>query len=275
MTPWNRPVYWLLLVLVMLFPLLTSCATETQPAEKSNDHIEQHEKLNTEKEENQLKETKDASKEAEVVKAMVTNVVDGDTIDIQINGKEERVRLLLVDTPETVHPNKPVQPFGPEASHFVKQKLDNKEVRIEYDGPKRDKYDRLLAYVWVDGENFNQQLLEKGLARYAYVYNPPYTHADSMQEAESRAQQQEKGVWSIDGYVTEDGFLEEAPINEEPASTDDKGNLPYDPYGSDRDCSDFSSQEEAQAFYEAAGGPKEDPHRLDGNDNDGIVCENL
>ncbi|MFD1017580.1 thermonuclease family protein [Thalassobacillus hwangdonensis] len=211
------------------------------------------------------------------VDATVVNVVDGDTIDILVEGKEERVRLLLVDTPETVHPEKPVQPFGHEASTYAEEALNGEDVRVEYDGPERDHYGRLLAYIWVDGMNFNQLLIEEGLARYAYVYDPPYTHAASMKDAEKEAQQQSKGIWSIEGYVTEEGFVSEEQSAEAPSSESDdySGELPYDPNGPDRDCGDFSSQDEAQAFYEAAGGPASDPHGLDGNDNDGIVCESL
>ncbi len=150
-------------------------------------------------------------------------------------------------------------------------------MRIEYDGPKRDRYDRLLAYIWLDGEIYNQELIEKGLARYAYVYHPPYTHAEDMKTAENRAKRQQKGIWSIDGYVTDNGFRSKEQETSEPETPDspNTSGLPYDPEGPDRDCSDFSTQESAQAFYEAAGGPASDPHRLDGNDKDGLVCESL
>lgn len=82
------------------------------------------------------------------------------------NGNEETVRLLLVDTPETVHPSKPVQPFGPEASKFTKELMPaGSEVEVETGIGERDKYGRLLAYFYVDGKMVNKLLLEKGLAR--------------------------------------------------------------------------------------------------------------
>lgn len=285
MSSWIRPFRGLIVVLVLSISTLTAC-TETQPVEEEPEsQTEQpqdsEENASVEKEDEAPSEekSKESVKEKQPgdVDATVTNVVDGDTIDIKINGREERVRLLLVDTPETVHPDKPVQPFGPEASDYAKEMLSGKEVRFEYDGPKRDHYDRLLGYVWVNGENFNQQLLEKGLARYAYEYDPPYVHAASMKNAETRAKQQEKGIWSIDGYVTDEGFREDesSSVEETKASSTYEGSLPYDPQGPDRDCGDFSSQEAAQAFYEAAGGPAQDPHRLDGHDQDGLVCESL
>ncbi|GEN52830.1 thermonuclease family protein [Halobacillus faecis] len=285
MSSWIRPFHRLIVLLVLSISILTGC-TETQPVEEepeSQTEQSQSSEANafSEKEEEAPLEKESMASDEENqpgdVDATVMNVVDGDTIDIKINGREERVRLLLVDTPETVHPDKPVQPFGPEASDFAKEKLTGKEVRFEYDGPKRDHYDRLLGYVWVNGKNFNQQLLEKGLARYAYEYDPPYVHSAALKNAEKHAQQQAKGIWSIEGYVTDEGFREDesSRVEEMPASSPYEGNLPFDPQGPDRDCSDFSSQESAQAFYEAAGGPAHDPHRLDGHDQDGLVCESL
>ncbi|HLQ70198.1 MAG TPA: thermonuclease family protein [Bacillota bacterium] len=209
-------------------------------------------------------------------KATISRVVDGDTIEVNYNGSTEDVRLLLVDTPETVHPSKPVQPFGPEASKFAKDTLTSGEsVKIEFDGPKRDKYDRLLGYIWDDGENFNKQLLKKGLARYTYVYDPPYTHQEVFQQAETHARNNEIGIWSIEGYVTPDGFSSQSSESDSSDSGDSSPVSGYDPNGPDRDCSDFDTQQAAQAFFEAAGGPEKDPHRLDGTDNDGEVCESL
>ncbi|WP_051254556.1 thermonuclease family protein [Halobacillus kuroshimensis] len=205
--------------------------------------------------------------------AVVTRVVDGDTIRVEWNGAEETVRLLLVDTPETVHPDKPVQPFGQEASQFAKDTLTGKEVQLEFDGPERDKYGRLLAYIWISDTSFNELLLEKGLARYAYVYDPPYTHAGDLKEAEQEASDGEKGIWSLPGYVTEDGFAEGFEV--EQAEKRSSNNTKDTFEGFDKDCSDFDTQEEAQAFYEDAGGPGDDPHRLDGSDQDGLVCESL
>ncbi|MBA2175901.1 thermonuclease family protein [Halobacillus locisalis] len=207
--------------------------------------------------------------------ATVSRIVDGDTIEIEKDGVTETVRLLLVDTPETKHPTEPVQPFGPEASAFAESELLGKTVELEYDGPKRDKYDRLLAYLWVDGNNFNEQLLEEGFARYAYVYDPPYTHANSMMKAQNRAKEAERNIWSLPGYVTEDGFqYEEDPVDEGSGDDGSTYDGPFDPYGDDRDCGDFDTHEEAQAFFEAAGGPEEDPHRLD-RDGNGVACESL
>ncbi|HZH62092.1 MAG TPA: thermonuclease family protein, partial [Metabacillus sp.] len=107
-----------------------------------------------------------------LLNAEVTKVVDGDTLQVMIDGKKETIRLLLVDTPETVHPSKPVQPFGPEASDFLKEKVNGEEVQIELGIGERDKYGRLLAYVYHHNQMINKLLLEKGLARVAYVFEP-------------------------------------------------------------------------------------------------------
>jgi micrococcal nuclease len=219
--------------------------------------------------------------------ATVTRVVDGDTIEVSINGREDTLRLLLVDTPETKHPSEPVQPFGPEASEFAKDILSGKEVKLELNGPERDKYQRLLVYLWIGDKMFNQMLLEKGLARVAYIYDPPYTHYDAYLAAEAKAEKADIGIWSIEGYAHighEHGFHDEVVAttetetnkNTQTTNTSATSNtkLKYDPNGPDRDCGDFDTHAEAQAFFEAAGGPTYDPHRLD-RDKDGVVCESL
>jgi len=210
------------------------------------------------------------------IEAEVDRVVDGDTVSVHMNGKEETVRMLLIDTPETKHPNKPVQPFGKEASQFAKSKLANQEVELEIGTSKRDKYDRLLAYVYVDGEMYNKNVVRKGLARVAYVYPPNDKYVETLRESEEQAKKDNLGIWKHEGYVTEEGFRPDS-INKQEASNKENTSvtsLPYDPDGPDRDCGDFEKQNVAQAFFEAAGGPKNDPHRLDG-DGDGVVCETL
>ncbi|WP_343032855.1 stalk domain-containing protein [Cytobacillus depressus] len=132
---------------------------------------------------------------------VVTKVVDGDTVKVSLNGKEETIRLLLIDTPETVHPTKPVEPFGKEASDFAKQLMPpGKAVKVELDVSERDKYGRLLAYVYADGRMVNELLLEKGLARVAYVYVPNTRYVDQFREIQTKAQKQQIGIWSLENY---------------------------------------------------------------------------
>lgn len=140
------------------------------------------------------------------IPAEVTHVVDGDTMDVTYNGKKDTVRLLLVDTPETHHPTKPVEPFGLDAAQYATSTLEGKSVKLELDGPERDKYGRLLVYLWIDNTTFNDMLLKKGLARVAYVYNPPYKHYDEYVADESKAKDQKMGIWSLQGYVTDKGY---------------------------------------------------------------------
>lgn len=140
--------------------------------------------------------------------AEVVRVVDGDTVIVQTeDGEEERVRLLLIDTPESVHPTEPEQLFGKESSEYAKEILrEGDVVELEVGNPERDRYDRLLAYVWIDGVNFNQLMIEKGYARVAYVYEPNTKYLKEFEEAERRAKEEKENIWSVDGYVTDDGF---------------------------------------------------------------------
>mgnify|MGYP003412985901 FL=1 len=135
-------------------------------------------------------------------------VIDGDTIRINYNGSSEKVRFLLVDTPETNHETLGVQPYGPEAKQFVKQLLeDQKTVFIEFDVSYRDKYKRLLAYVYTeDGISVQEQLLKNGLARVAYIYDPNTKHVDWFKSIQKTAQNSAVGIWSVENYVTNRGY---------------------------------------------------------------------
>jgi micrococcal nuclease len=108
----------------------------------------------------------------------VSNVIDGDTIKVSpaVNGLKD-VRLIGVDTPETVDPAEGVEPYGPQASAFTTRELSLRRVRLEFDRERMDQYGRLLAYVHTDGSMFNEELVGKGYAQ-AYPY-PPNTFAAS------------------------------------------------------------------------------------------------
>ncbi len=166
-------------------------------------------------------EEKDNKSDINLLDATVVRVVDGDTVLINLNGKEERVRMLCVDTPESVSPNVDPQPFGKEASAFTKMTLPaGKSIHVEMGlGDGRDKYGRLLAYIYVDGKMFNKTLLEKGLARVAYVYAPNTKYVDQFYEIQKNAQAKEIGIWSIENYATDKGFDAEAYKNQKSKST--------------------------------------------------------
>ncbi|MDS9470944.1 thermonuclease family protein [Sporosarcina pasteurii] len=139
------------------------------------------------------------------IKTKVKRVIDGDTIIVKMDGKEERVRLILVDTPETKHPQMGVQPFGPEASAFTTEQLEGKVITLEVGVQERDRYGRVLAYVWIGDKLFNQTLLEKGLARVA-VYPPNTKYLDEFKAAQNNAKKKAVGIWSIENYVSAKGF---------------------------------------------------------------------
>lgn len=128
---------------------------------------------------------------------IVTKVIDGDTITIDNNGILEKVRLIGVDTPETVDPRKPVQCFGKEASAFTKSLLLNKEVRLESDRTQgdRDKYGRMLRYVFLkDGTLVNEKIVAEGYG-HEYTYHTPYKYQAELKIAERSARELQKGLW--------------------------------------------------------------------------------
>lgn len=158
----------------------------------------------------QVDEPQDGFFSARVEPVIVSRVIDGDTVDISGDNGKERVRLLLIDTPESVHPTEPVQKFGKEASEFASSVLlPGQMVFLERGENDKDKYGRTLGYIWLDDEkkvNFNQLMIEEGYARVAYVYVPNTRYLDVFERAENDAKAARLNIWSIDGYVTRDGF---------------------------------------------------------------------
>lgn len=128
----------------------------------------------------------------------VVSVTDGDTIKLYIDDNVESVRLIGIDTPETVHPNKPVECFGSEASNRAKEILEGQYVKLETDASQgtKDKYDRLLGYlILADGRNFNKLMIEEGYA-YEYTYSIPYKYQEEFKQAEIDAKNNERGLWA-------------------------------------------------------------------------------
>lgn len=134
---------------------------------------------------------------APIGRSYVSRVIDGDTIVVEINGVSEKVRLIGVDTPETVDPRKPVQCFGKEASEFVKSLLENKAVRLEADASQgdRDKYSRLLRYVYQGVTLVNEKIIEEGYG-HEYTYRTPYQYQKEFKTAERSARESQKGLWA-------------------------------------------------------------------------------
>ena len=206
---------------------------------------------------------------------VVVRVVDGDTVDVQSpSGVRERVRLVGLDTPETVDPRKPVQCFGQEAAGRARELLEGQPVTLEADpgqGP-RDKYGRALAYLWLpDGRNAAEVLIAEGYG-VEYTYRLPHNYQAPFRAAQEAARAAGAGLWAPETCAGQAA----------PADLADGVQLPdfvytgaFAPNGPDRDCGDFRTWQEAQAFYLAAGGPGSDRHRLDGGGAPGVACEAL
>jgi len=122
-----------------------------------------------------------------------TRVVDGDTI---ILDGHERGRLIWVDTPETKDPRKPVQYFGKEASVFTKRMVEGKNIRLEYDWQKIDKYGRTLAYVYLeDGTFLNAEIIKQG---YGHAYTRfPFKYLEEFRQYEREARENQRGLWAL------------------------------------------------------------------------------
>jgi micrococcal nuclease len=130
--------------------------------------------------------------------ATVVRVVDGDTVQIDIDGRREKLRLIGIDTPETVKPDTPVQCYGPEASAFTKQLLpEGTAVRIVRDVEARDDYGRLLGYVYRadDGLFVNLEIVAQGYAA-LLTFPPNVAHVDEFVAAARAAERENLGLWS-------------------------------------------------------------------------------
>jgi micrococcal nuclease len=134
----------------------------------------------------------------------VTRVVDGDTIVVNINGLDEKIRLIGVDTPESVDPRKPVECFGLEASNYTKSLLENQNIILEPDPTQGDidKYKRLLRYVLLPNTttpgtttNINLKLIQDGYA-HEYTYSKPYKYQKQFKQAQTEATKAQSGLWS-------------------------------------------------------------------------------
>ena len=131
----------------------------------------------------------------------VVRAVDGDTIEVELGGGVERVRYIGIDTPETVDPRKPVQCFGVEASKKNKELVAGKMVRLEKDIIDRDKYNRLLRYVWLDDTLVNLELVAQGFAT-SYSYPPDIKYQERFMAAEKKAREDKLGLWTACASVS-------------------------------------------------------------------------
>jgi micrococcal nuclease len=129
------------------------------------------------------------------VGARVLRVIDGDTVEVELDGDTEDVRYIGVDTPETVKPGTPVQCFGPEASARNHELVEDRRVRLRFDHELRDDYGRLLAYVYAGGHLVNAELVQGGYAR-TLEFPPNTTLAERLAAVQGRAGEAGRGLWS-------------------------------------------------------------------------------
>lgn len=249
---------------------------QTQENDSNNSNIENENNL-TSKPNEQTKETT----EKQELFFKVAKVVDGDTITLE---NSEVVRYIGIDTPETVHPSKPVQCFGKEASDKNKELVEGKIIKVEKDITNRDKYDRLLYYVWVGDLFVNDYLVRQGYA-YAYTYPPDVKYSGQFVQAQQEARDNNRGLWA--GCAEKEVF-EKTPlpsatpavsITPSPTPTPAPAPAPMPTQeiicsSNAYNCSDFSTHAEAQNVFNYCGGIGNDIHRLD-SDKDGSACESL
>jgi len=179
--------------------------------------------------------------------AMVTRIIDGDTIEVDIAGRIYTVRYIGINTPETD------QAGGSEATEVNRQLVEGQVVQLDKDVSETDRYDRLLRYVYAGDLFVNAELVRRGYAQ-AATYPPDVAHADLFVQLEREAREAGRGLW-----------VESVPQETVPptAEWDCNGNL--------YNCGDFSSCEEVMSYWHACPG---DPSQLD-NDHDGRPCETL
>lgn len=124
---------------------------------------------------------------------LVERVVDGDTL---VLADQTKVRLIAVDTPETKHPSKPVEPFGPEASAFTRKAVEGRVVQLRFDRNRYDRYQRTLAYIYVGDWCLNEELIRAGFSECVTQYPFDAAMKQRFLAAESEARRARRGIWS-------------------------------------------------------------------------------
>ncbi|MCM3117782.1 thermonuclease family protein [Neobacillus sp. MER 74] len=257
-------------LLVIIAIILTGCNNSETLKDKNdtgptspikNKEVNTNETSDSSPSQLEVPEQKTAHKK--LLPATIVKNVDGDTVEINLNGTVEKVRMLCVDTPETHHPRLGVQPFGPEASEYTKKILAvGTKVEIEPGiGEGRDKYGRLLAYFYVNGKMFNEMLLEEGLARVAYIYAPNTQYVDEFYAIQKKAQKKGIGIWSIENYAQEDGYstdntksADEKKSNPSTSSGKSYENNPNDDQETNLDCKGKIKGNANSHIYHVPGG---------------------
>ncbi|MBD8035637.1 thermonuclease family protein [Solibacillus sp. A46] len=144
----------------------------------------------------------------QLVDVKFLNANDGDTFNVEIDGEKERVRLLMIDTPEMNYNKGEPMPYAEEAKARTTALLEKADsVQLLFDkGPETDNYDRLLAYAFVDNVSLHEVLLSEGLAAVRYVNKPNDTLEKELLEIQQQAEQKKLNIWAHDNYLQRDGF---------------------------------------------------------------------
>lgn len=204
----------------------------------------------------------------------VTRVIDGDTIEIE-GGKH--VRFIGIDTPETVHPSKPVQCYGKEASAKTKELLEGQEIKLEKDVSEVDRYGRLLRYIWKGNTLVNELLVKEGYAQVS-TYPPDVKYQDRFLAAQKDARDNNRGLWSACQTSTEVTQPASSPTVKPAVKSADTFYTPSPTVSSgssggsytcncSKTCGEMSSCAEAQYQLNVCGCTARDA------DHDGVACD--
>lgn len=142
---------------------------------------------------------------ADEIKVEFSKCVDGDTAKFIYKDEVITARFLAIDTPESVHPTVGEEPFGKDASNFTCNTLEKAdEIVLEFDSnsDKTDKYDRYLVWVFVDGKLLQKELISKGYAEVAYLYDD-YKYTEELEKEQEKAKKKEIGIWSLEEETVE------------------------------------------------------------------------
>ena len=184
------------IVLITTLILITNKEGNKQKKSENTKEVEKQYKEENQKEKEQNNVVSEEVKSNSKIKDLsVKRVVDGDTVVLEKNGYEYKVRLIGVDTPESVHLDKNKNTKeGKIASDFTKERLTGKKVDIEFDVKPQGKYGRYLVYLYVDGISYNEVLLEEGMARVMMI-SPNVKNKELYAQIEKRAKDKKIGIW--------------------------------------------------------------------------------
>jgi micrococcal nuclease len=205
---------------------------------------------------------------------LVTRVIDGDTIEVEIDGEPYKVRYIGMDTPESTTQ---IEPLGKEASEKNKELVDGQAIILVKDVSETDRYGRLLRYVFVGDMFINNELVRQGYATGA-TYPPDVACADTFRATEQEARSMQVGLWQPEPTSPPVAAQPTSPsVVSQPTSPPSADNAPCNCSGPDLDCTkDFKRHAQAQACYDyCVSQGYGDVFNLDGNDNDGKACESL